>query len=69
MKTMRAALFLAVLLAATGAEAQFQSDAGAGEQYHVEFSLRFWSPTPQLSLSTGSLASVGLGCDATDFDA
>jgi hypothetical protein len=61
MMTKRAALFLAALLAATRAEAQFQSDKGAGEQYHVEFSLRFWSPTPELSLSTGSLANLGVG--------
>ncbi len=61
--TKRAATFLVVLLAATRAEAQFQShsDAGAGEQYRVEFTLRFWSPTPQLSLSTGDLAGLGVG--------
>jgi len=61
MMTKRAALFLIVLLAATRAEAQFKSDGGAGEQYHVEFTLRFWSPTPELSLSTGSLANLGVG--------
>jgi hypothetical protein len=61
MRTGRVVLFAAMLLAATRADAQVQSDAGAGEQYHVEFSLRFWSPTPQLSLSTGSLATLGIG--------
>lgn len=61
MRTTRAALALAVLLAATGADAQSQSDQGAGEQYHVEFSLRFWSPTPELSLSTGRLTNLGVG--------
>jgi hypothetical protein len=61
MVTTRAALVLALLLAATRADAQFQSDKGAGEQYHVEFSVRFWSPAPELALSTGSLASLGIG--------
>jgi hypothetical protein len=53
--------FLVVLLVASRADAQFQSDKGAGEQYHVEFTLRFWSPTPQMQLSTGSLANLGIG--------
>jgi hypothetical protein len=35
------------------------------EQYHVELSLRFWTPTPQLELSTGSLTTLGIG--AVDF--
>ena len=65
MMTLRAALFLAVLLVATRAQAQSQSDKGAGEEYRVEFSLRFWSPTPELSLSTDILANTGVG--AVDF--
>ena len=56
----RAAFFLVVLLAASRAAAQ-GSEAGAGEVYKVEFTLRFWSPSPQMQLSTGSLASLGIG--------
>ena len=56
----RAAFFLVVLLAASRVDAQ-SSDAGAGEQYKVEFTLRFWSPTPQMQLSTGSMANLGIG--------
>jgi len=62
MMTRCAALFLTVLLVTTRAEAQFQvAEKGAGEEYRVEFSLRFWSPTPELSLSTGRLAGLGIG--------
>jgi hypothetical protein len=65
--TMRRFFFvLAALLVASRADAQFNADNRApGEQYHVELSLRFWTPTPQLQLSTGSLASLGVG--AVDF--
>jgi hypothetical protein len=65
--TMRRLLFvLAALLVASRADAQFSADNRApGEQFHVELSLRFWNPTPQLNLSTGSLVSLGVG--AVDF--
>ena len=57
---------LAAVLVASRADAQFNADNRApGEQFHVEFSLRFWNPTPELSLSTGSLANLGVG--AVDF--
>lgn len=50
----RAVVFLVVLLAATRANAQFKgADPGAGENYHVELSALFWTPTPELSLNTG----------------
>jgi hypothetical protein len=64
---MRRLIFvLAALLVASRADAQFNADNRApGEQYHVELSLRFWSPTPALQLSTGSLANLGVG--AIDF--
>jgi hypothetical protein len=65
--TMRRLFFLlAALLVASRADAQFSADNRVpAEQYHVEFSLRFWTPTPQLQLSTGSLTSMGIG--AVDF--
>jgi len=65
--TMRRLVFvLAALLVASRADAQYQADNRApGEQFHVEFSLRFWTPNPELQLSTGSLASLGVG--AVDF--
>jgi hypothetical protein len=65
--TMRRLFFvLAALLVASRADAQFNADNRApGEQFHVELSLRFWSPTPELQLSTGSLANLGVG--AVDF--
>src|SRR5687768_7177094 len=64
--TMRLFFVLAALLVASRADAQFNADNRApGEQFHVELSLRFWSPTPELQLSTGSLASLGVG--SVDF--
>ena len=65
--TMRRFLFvLAALLVAGRADAQFAADNRVpAEQYHVELSLRFWTPTPGLQLSTGSLATLGVG--AVDF--
>jgi hypothetical protein len=65
--TMRRLSFvLAVLLVASRADAQFSADNRMpAEQYHAELSLRFWTPTPQLRLSTGSLTSLGVG--AVDF--
>jgi hypothetical protein len=55
----RAMIFFAVLLAASRAGAQ--SEAGAGEVFKVEFTLRFWSPNPTLQLSTGNVAGFGVG--------
>jgi len=66
MTTRRLFFVFAALLVAARAEAQFAADNRVpAEQYHVELSMRFWTPTPTLQLSTGSLASAGVG--AVDF--
>jgi hypothetical protein len=63
---MRLLFVVTALLVASRADAQFNADNRApGEQFHVEVSLRFWNPAPELQLSTGSLTSLGVG--AVDF--
>jgi hypothetical protein len=58
----RAVVFVLVLFAASRADAQFStSDPAPGEQFHVELSALFWSPTPELSLNTGGLTDLGIG--------
>lgn len=61
MTTRLAVLFLFVLLTASRADAQFSAEPGAGEQYHVEVTLRLWTPTPELSLATDGLNAAGVG--------
>ena len=53
------ALFVCLLMAAR-AEAQFRVvEPAAGEDFHVEAGLMFWTPTPTVQLQTGSLAALG----------
>jgi hypothetical protein len=56
----RVAFAWAVLLSATSAEAQFQSDGPAvGERYNVEAALYWWSAKPVLIVSSESLGIPG----------
>jgi hypothetical protein len=43
------------LLVTASAEAQFKPEIVPGENYHVEASLMFWQPTPEITLSTDAL--------------
>jgi len=55
-----AAGLLVCLLISARAEAQFRVQEGAaGEDFHVELGLMFWTPTPDLQIQTGSLAALG----------
>jgi hypothetical protein len=48
------------LLISSRAEAQFRVvEPAAGEDFHVEAGLMFWTPTPSVQLQTGSLAALG----------
>lgn len=48
------------LVIAARAEAQFNVvEPAAGEDFHVEAGLMFWTPTPSVQLQTGSLAALG----------
>jgi hypothetical protein len=49
---------LGCLLAAHGAEAQFRAPAPSPEDFHTELGLMFFTPTPELTLTTGD-ARVG----------
>lgn len=50
----------ACLLVSARAEAQFRVvEPAAGEDFHVELGLMFWTPTPTLQIQTGSLAALG----------
>ena len=61
-------LSAAFLLAAAPARAQYglrtASDRATGETYHVELGGYFWSPTPQITISSESLGIPG---DQVDF--
>jgi hypothetical protein len=48
------------LVLSARAEAQFRvPDLAPGENFHVELGLKFWSPTPEILIQTGSLAALG----------
>jgi hypothetical protein len=53
----RCAVALTLLLAATSAEAQFAAgrESAPAEDFHVELSLMFWQPDPELTLTTGDV--------------
>ena len=54
-------IVLLSVLTAAKAEAQFNVAAPApGENFHVELGLMFWTPTPELEIQTGALASIGV---------
>ena len=60
MKIGCATLLCATLLLSGRAEAQFRvPEAAAGEDFHVELGLMFWTPTPELQIQTGALAALG----------
>jgi hypothetical protein len=60
MRIRLAAGLLVCLLVSASAEAQFRVQEGAaGEDFHVELGLMFWTPTPDLLVQTGSLAALG----------
>ncbi len=73
MRTRVAAAFpvcLLVLLAAASAEAQYPpslSDRATGETYRVEVSGDFWTPTPNIGISSESLPIVGQTATLIDF--
>ena len=70
---MRTALMVcvcaALLVFARPAAAQYSykpatsSDPATGETYHVEFSGNFWSPTPQITISSEALGIIGSDID------
>ena len=48
------------VLVSARAEAQFRVvEPAAGEDFHVEAGLMFWTPTPTVQLQTGSLSALG----------
>jgi hypothetical protein len=48
------------LLVSARAEAQFRvPEVAAGEDFHVELGLMFWTPKPEVQIQTGSLAALG----------
>jgi hypothetical protein len=48
------------VLVSARAEAQFRVvEQAAGEDFHVEAGLMFWTPTPTVQLQTGSLSALG----------
>jgi hypothetical protein len=48
------------VLVSARAEAQFRVvEPAAGEDFHVEVGLMFWTPTPNVQLQTGSLSALG----------
>jgi hypothetical protein len=52
---------LFTLLTAATAHAQFNVAApAAGENFHVELGLMFWTPTPELKIQTGGLTALGV---------
>lgn len=56
----RLVLVLAMLFAATPADAQFNvPDPAPGENFHVELGLIFWQPDPKIAIQTGSLPIDG----------
>jgi hypothetical protein len=60
MKNRFAIAVVVCLLMAARAEAQFRVvEPAAGENFHVEAGLMFWTPTPTVQLQTGSLAALG----------
>jgi len=60
MSIRRLAILLFCVLTAARAEAQFNvSKPAAGEQFHVELGLMFWTPTPGIKIQTAGLAALG----------
>jgi len=60
------AIALLALLTASRADAQFNvPDPAAGENFHVELGLMFWSPDPAIKAQTAGLAA--LGASEVDF--
>jgi len=54
------AIVLLGILTAARADAQFRvADPAAGENFHVELGLMFWTPTPEILIQTGALAQIG----------
>lgn len=61
----RLVLFALFTFAFGAAAASAQTDAIVpGEDFHVEFDVLWWRPSPDLTVNTGRLASVGV----TDFE-
>src|SRR4030095_13643971 len=60
MRNRAIALCVMSLLVAARAEAQFRvEEPAAGEDFHFEAGLMFWTPTPNVVVQTGSLAALG----------
>jgi hypothetical protein len=60
MRTVCATAVCACLLISARAEAQFRvAEPAAGEDFHVEMGLMFWTPSPEVKIQTGSLAALG----------
>jgi len=51
---------LFTLVFGVAAHAQTDAEIVPGENFHVEFDVLWWRPSPDLSLQTGRLASVGI---------
>lgn len=61
-KSLTFALAAGLLLSAAPAQAQFQPRRGTdvvGEDYHIELSYNFWSPTPEAIVNSEALGILG----------
>jgi len=62
------AVFVSMLLIAARAEAQFGRNVVPAEDYHVELGAVFWTPSPEVLVSVGSLGVIGSEIDfVNDF--
>jgi hypothetical protein len=53
-------LALLAVFIASRADAQFRVvEPAAGEDFHVELGLTFWTPTPEIRIQTGGLTALG----------
>jgi hypothetical protein len=69
LRRLTTALFLLLAASAAPAAAQFDppgANDAVGENYHVEFSLGWWDPDPQLTISSESIGIPGTDIDLVD---
>jgi hypothetical protein len=61
-------LFIGILSYGARADAQFRprEPVVPGEDYHAEFGLNWWTPTPELAIGTDSLDAIGTDIDFVD---
>jgi hypothetical protein len=61
-------LFIGIFVNGARADAQFRPRERVvpGENYHAEFGLNWWTPTPELTIGTDSLDAIGTDIDFVD---